>query len=117
MRIIVSNKAKCKFCGDIIESKHTHNFVTCSCGAVSVDGGHEYLRRCYKAGYTAEECFEDLSEYANVPDNEQVDLDDPEQEQELTEEDYKKHAKWIKEYEKLRGEISVPYIKDYRRYE
>ena len=43
--VILRNMAQCRVCGDIIESKYTHDFKTCSCGAVSVDGGHEYLRR------------------------------------------------------------------------
>lgn len=43
---IISNKVRCKKCGDIIESKHTHDFVRCSCGACAVDGGHDYLKRC-----------------------------------------------------------------------
>ena len=34
-------------CGDTIESHSVHDFKTCSCGAVSVDGGHEYLRRVF----------------------------------------------------------------------
>lgn len=42
---IIKNAAKCKKCGDIIESKHTHDFVMCSCGSIAVDGGHDYLRR------------------------------------------------------------------------
>jgi len=42
---IVKNAIRCKKCGDIIESKFQHDFVTCSCGSVSVDGGHYYLRR------------------------------------------------------------------------
>lgn len=58
---IVSNKIKCKHCGDIIESKSVHNFVTCSCGKVSVDGGHDYLKRCFPS-YPAEEHYEELSE-------------------------------------------------------
>ncbi len=39
------NLAKCKRCGDIIESKSVHDFQMCSCGSVFVDGGEEYLRR------------------------------------------------------------------------
>lgn len=39
------NKIKCKLCGDIIESKHRHDFVTCKCGKISVDGGNSYQRR------------------------------------------------------------------------
>lgn len=42
---IVSNKIKCKKCGDIIESKSTNDLKRCSCGAVAVDGGTEYLKR------------------------------------------------------------------------
>jgi len=42
---IISNKAKCLKCEDIIESKHRHDFVRCKCGAIFVDGGHSYLRR------------------------------------------------------------------------
>jgi hypothetical protein len=43
--MIVQNAATCLGCGDFIVSKHRHDFVTCTCGAVSVDGGQEYLRR------------------------------------------------------------------------
>ncbi len=32
-------------CGDIIVSKHVHDYVRCRCGAIFVDGGMEYLRR------------------------------------------------------------------------
>lgn len=42
---MIRNIAKCKKCGDIIESKHRHDFVLCSCGAIFVDGGHDYIRR------------------------------------------------------------------------
>lgn len=42
---IFSNMAMCKRCGDIIRSRNRHHFVTCSCGAVSVDGGSRYARR------------------------------------------------------------------------
>lgn len=44
-RILV-NQAQCKTCGDIITSHHVHDFVSCSCGAIAVDGGRDYLRRC-----------------------------------------------------------------------
>lgn len=56
--IIVCNRAKCLVCGDIIESHSTHDYVTCSCGNLSVDGGHSYLKR------SAQDLskYEDLSE-------------------------------------------------------
>lgn len=46
--MIVRNVICCKWCGDIIESTYTHDYKECSCQAVAVDGGHEYLRRCFK---------------------------------------------------------------------
>jgi hypothetical protein len=45
MKKIKSNKIECVKCKEIIESKSTHDFVTCKCGACSVDGGTDYLRR------------------------------------------------------------------------
>lgn len=39
---LLINKVRCKKCDDVIESRHTHHFVTCQCGAISVDGGTEY---------------------------------------------------------------------------
>lgn len=54
---IIHNRGRCKLCGDIIESTDRHEFVTCRCGACSVDGVHDYLRRCL----TSPDCFEELS--------------------------------------------------------
>ena len=45
-RKIVKNKIRCKKCGDIIESVSVNYFKFCKCGAVAVDGGFDYLRRC-----------------------------------------------------------------------
>lgn len=38
------SKIRCLECGDVIESKHRHDFVLCSCGNAFVDGGSDYLR-------------------------------------------------------------------------
>lgn len=43
--MIIQNAVICNKCDDFIFSKHRHDFVTCKCGAISVDGGQEYLRR------------------------------------------------------------------------
>ena len=43
---ILSNKCKCALCGDIIESKYRHDYVSCSCGEISTDGGTDYFHRC-----------------------------------------------------------------------
>lgn len=57
---IVRNAIKCNHCGEVVESKFTHDFKTCKCGRVYVDGGLEYLHR----GWTDSEAdYEELSEY------------------------------------------------------
>jgi len=43
--MIIQNAVICNNCDDFIVSKHRHDFVECSCGAISVDGGQDYLRR------------------------------------------------------------------------
>lgn len=60
MEKIITNKIRCKKCGDIIESTHRHDFKFCKCGAVAVDGGKDYLRRCGNR-----EEWEELSEYSD----------------------------------------------------
>lgn len=39
------NRVMCRTCGEAIESMHTHDYVTCSCGRISVDGGYDYFKR------------------------------------------------------------------------
>ena len=43
--IIVSNQAECLLCGDTPFSAHRHDYKSCKCGALSVDGGDSYIRR------------------------------------------------------------------------
>lgn len=54
--VIIRNCAKCLACGDILESISVHDYVTCSCGNVSIDGGNDYLKRSVK----------DLSKYLDL---------------------------------------------------
>lgn len=42
---IIRNAARCRKCGDVIESKYRHDFVSCQCDAIFTDGGHDYVRR------------------------------------------------------------------------
>lgn len=44
-KLIYRNSAKCRNCGDELISFRRHDFKTCSCGDLSVDGGHDYIRR------------------------------------------------------------------------
>ena len=59
MQKIIKNCIKCKYCGDVIESENSHDFKHCSCGRVAIDGGRDYLRRCFTS---SPDDFEDLSE-------------------------------------------------------
>lgn len=45
MKRIIQNEAQCKKCNDIIWSGNRLDYTTCSCGAISVDGGMDYIRR------------------------------------------------------------------------
>ena len=61
---IKRNRIRCKRCGDIIESKHTHDFVWCSCGSCAVDGGTSYLKRAWDGKVNnPDEVWEEMSEY------------------------------------------------------
>ena len=62
MRVIKRNAIRCKLCGDVIESKFTHDFVECSCKKSFVDGGKEYAR----IGGDLDN-IEILTEYEEVP--------------------------------------------------
>jgi hypothetical protein len=43
--VVITNKAQCRLCKDIIESKSRHDYVRCSCGEIAVDGGTDYRKR------------------------------------------------------------------------
>lgn len=43
----MKNRAKCKLCESVIESFHRHDFVSCKCGEISVDGGQDYFKCMY----------------------------------------------------------------------
>ena len=52
-----------KKCNNVIESKSVHDFVTCPCGNLSVDGGLDYARRVFNGNNKSVTTWEDLSEY------------------------------------------------------
>ena len=43
--MILSNQASCTLCGDAPYSATRHDYKTCKCGNLSVDGGMDYIRR------------------------------------------------------------------------
>jgi hypothetical protein len=69
---IIHNRARCKRCGEIVESLSVHDFRPCECfrktggsQGVAVDGGLNYLRR---VGNPTE--YEELSESRLYTDEE-----------------------------------------------
>lgn len=60
MQRIEKNAARCKKCGEVLESKHRNDIKTCVCGNLTVDGGHDYIRRGFRDG---KDSYEDLNEY------------------------------------------------------
>lgn len=69
MYTISRNSARCGECGDEIESTHRHDFKSCTCGSLFVDGGKDYIRRGFQQGTP----YEDTStvEYEEAT-NEQI---------------------------------------------
>lgn len=44
-KAILRNSAKCLSCQETIHSVYRHDYQTCPCGNISVDGGESYLKR------------------------------------------------------------------------
>lgn len=54
------NRIQCRKCSDIIEATHQHDFKSCKCGFVSIDGGCQgHWRRLWKEG-DPKEAFEEM---------------------------------------------------------
>ena len=45
---IIQNAAKCYDCDTVILSRSVHDFVSCRCGNIFVDGGLEYIRHGWR---------------------------------------------------------------------
>lgn len=43
---LIFNAAQCVKCDDVVVSTHRHDFRYCKCGALAVDGGLDYAKRC-----------------------------------------------------------------------
>jgi len=83
---IISNQAKCRSCGDVIFSASVHDYVSCKCGKITVDGGNAYLRH----GWNTPANFIDMSLTMN-------------------EEDFKAILAYTKEMYKSRNELGILY--------
>lgn len=69
--LLTRNAVKCLCCGEVLESKHRHDFVQCHCDNMCfVDGGLSYQR----AGAVNLDNMEDLSEYKTYTKEEYYEL-------------------------------------------
>lgn len=64
---LTRNAIRCLSCNTVINSTNRHDYLTCPCGKVSVDGGLDYPNRSYPSG-DPDDWFEDLSIYGERPD-------------------------------------------------
>ena len=49
---------KCKDCGDVIYSRAVHDFHSCSCGNISIDGGFDYTKISWQPNDDMPKVFE-----------------------------------------------------------
>jgi hypothetical protein len=55
LTVNLRNTVTCHGCGETITSLTRHDFQTCKCGAISVDGGFDYVKRSAAPGAQWEE--------------------------------------------------------------
>jgi hypothetical protein len=55
LTVNLKNTVTCFGCGETITSLTRHDFQTCKCGAISVDGGFDYVKRSAAPGAQWEE--------------------------------------------------------------
>jgi hypothetical protein len=58
-RKIKRSRMKCHLCDTVVESKSRHDFVSCKCKSIFLDGGLDYVRY----GYSANNDFTMMTEY------------------------------------------------------
>lgn len=86
---LIFNAVQCVKCDDVVVSTHRHDFRSCKCGAIAVDGGLDYTKRCGDI-YNCKE----LSEY------EEYEREEHDWEREMRERDAQfkfNHYKYIRE--------------------
>jgi len=92
---LTRNAAYCTLCHDEIESTHRHDFVTCRCGNLSVDGGMAYVRRSGTL-----ENYKEMCEYERYWRKPFVGVDD-EKVSWLRENEFPEYGDWSQEQEVL----------------
>lgn len=66
-QVLLLNQVKCNICNEIITSKHRHDYVSCNCGNLHIDGGIDYAKRSFiTADYTDMSVFADEDDIAVI---------------------------------------------------
>lgn len=66
----MSSVVKCLLCGEVLESKHRHDFQQCKCENLFIDGGDDYLRMGIRDGqYTVRVISEPDTVATSTPDD------------------------------------------------
>jgi len=66
---LLLNAIQCLSCDEVIVSRDRHDFKTCKCGKVSVDGGLDYKRRAFQGVHSyLERCAWTYSKNTNPSD-------------------------------------------------
>lgn len=60
---LIRNAVRCLQCGEVVDSKNTHDYVVCRCGNIAVDGGPSYERIVGRALIDAS--YEPMHEYVD----------------------------------------------------
>ncbi len=68
-RVILVNQAQCLICFEVVVSKHQHDFKSCTCGNIFVDGGKDYIRRGYRNRNKFKECSVVLYQHPGRPES------------------------------------------------
>ncbi len=73
------NRAKCKKCGNVVESFHSTDLIYCKCGQIGVDGGDAF--RCYAEDWSNFIRLDDLGNEIKVKvkdeTKEEIDISPP----------------------------------------
>ena len=64
--MILSNQVECLICGDKPYSANRHDYKSCKCGNVAVDGGMDYFRRTGDGLNIRDMCIELEDDVANA---------------------------------------------------
>lgn len=115
------NRAKCKLCGDIIESIHTHDYQMCKCGEIAVDGGKDYHRCLAKSWENFLRIDDDGNEIIPKIKDKDENKEDETSQRDDQPEKYKQSKKellvmleeMVKSYENLPQNAMVSYITHY----